>query len=159
MANKRDSKGFLRNILGQLIGMHEIQGENATGTAVNALKINDQGAALTSLTGSQVKQAKILNGQNISESINLEGRTLTAIDVPTGYVSGNITIMASQAENGTYKDLYDSFGSIVTVTVADGRIIGLSGSHLQAVACVQFIKLKSASNVIADRAFNLIVKG
>lgn len=134
-------------------------GENPKGE-LKTIKINENNEILTQLTGSQVKQAKILNGQNISEAINLEGRTLTSLKIPTGYVSGNITIQACETENGTYVDLYDSFGSIVTLTVAgDNRVVALTNNHMQAVASVQYIKLKSAQNVVADRVFNLIVKG
>lgn len=47
MANFRDALGFLINTLGQRLGLTEIKGENAAGTNVNGLKVNDDGSINT----------------------------------------------------------------------------------------------------------------
>lgn len=103
----------------------------------------------------------ILNGQTQSQGfVNLGGRQLVALAIPSTYTGGNITIQAAITESGTYNDVYDSNGTKVTLTVGGSdRVVALTGSHLQALSSLQFIKITAASAVGADKVITCIQKG
>lgn len=103
----------------------------------------------------------ILNGTNISTSyVDLGGKTLVALNIPSGYAGGNITFQASDNATGTYNDVYDVNSVLITATVAGAsRVVALTGTVLQAMSSLRYIKIKTSSNVTADRVIGLISKG
>lgn len=102
----------------------------------------------------------IKSGQNVSDYADIGRCTMAAIVIPAGYAEGNITLQACDTSNGTYMDVYDSSGTIVTITAAGAsRVISLTGTQFQAIAPLSFIKLKSATNAAADRAIPVLAKG
>lgn len=108
----------------------------------------------------QTNTAIISNGGTLSPTISLYGNDLVGLMIPASYDGGNITIQGSNAQDGTFVDVYDSNGNIVTATVGGAsRIVGITGSFLQAVANIPFIKLKTATAVGADRSIIVLSKG
>lgn len=115
---------------------------------------------MPAVTDYQVNTIVIANGQTTSDFIPLYGNDLVGLQIPASWDGGNITIMGSYANDGTYVDVYDSNGNIVTVTVGGAsRIVSLTGTFLQAVANIPFIKLKAASAVGANRTIYITSKG
>lgn len=111
-------------------------------------------------TDYQVNNVLIANGQTTSDFIPLYGNDLVGLQIPSTWEGGNITIMGSYASDGVFVDVYDSSGSIVTLTVGGAsRIVSITGTFLQAVANVPFIKLKAASAVGANRTIIVTSKG
>ena len=116
------------------------------------------------LTGRNLQDSvTIANGETEStDFVDLSGKSLTAIKLPDTWDGGNISIYAVGSANGsgTYVPVYDADGTAITLVVGGGaRIVSLTGSQLQAVAPLQFIKLVAASAVGADRLIGLIAKG
>jgi hypothetical protein len=99
--------------------------------------------------------------------VDLGGSPLIALALPDQYAGGNITIQAAKdkaaADAGTFYDVYDSDGIAVTVTIngtiTGGRVVSLISSALQAVSSLQFIRIKSAQAVGANRVIGIIAKG
>lgn len=113
------------------------------------------------LKGRNLQQAfTILNGQQVSNSyVNLGGKVLVALSLPAEITQTSLTFQACDTPNGTYQDVYDSTGALVTVTIGAGRIVALTGTALQALASLQYIKIKTGSAVTADRTIVAIAKG
>jgi len=112
-------------------------------------------------TPTEAKEFTILNGTNVSESyLDIGGASLMALYIPTGYTAGNITFTAAASPNDAFRDVYDATGTQVTVTVAGAdRVVALTGTQLQAISSLRYIKIKTASNVNADRTIKVILKG
>lgn len=101
MANIRDGFGFLFNALGQRLGLVEIKGENAAGTNVNGLKVNDDGS--------------------INTATYLSGTTSTAISS-----IATTTLKSAPGVIGTISNGSNAVTGIITVydnTVASGKLI------------------------------------
>lgn len=102
----------------------------------------------------------VSSGQTTSGGITLGGQMVVGLLIPSTWDGGNITVQGSDTLNGTYVDVYDSSGNICTATVGGAsRIVGLSGSLLQAVSNLPFIKIKTANAVGANRTIVILAKG
>lgn len=133
---------------------------NSSGNVVNvADAINSTGEVKT--TQQQLTTSvTIANGATVSGAIALGGTTLVGLLIPSTWDGGNITIQGCDTSGGTYVDVYDSNGNIVTATVGGAsRIVSLTGNMLQAVANIPHIKLKAASAVGASRTIVVLSKG
>lgn len=116
--------------------------------------------AIQNLKVANTSSVTVSSGSTVSTQFALEGNLLCGFVIPTGYDGGNITVQGSDASGGTFYDIYDSNGTVVTATVAgDSRIVNLVGNSLQAVASVPYIKIKTASAVGADRVIKVLAKG
>lgn len=116
--------------------------------------------AIQNLKTEATASVTVSNGGTTSGEYYLNGNMLVGLLIPSTWDGGNITIQGSDVSGGTFVDIYDSVGSIVTVTVGGGsRIVSLTGNPLQAVANVPYIKLKTASAVSADRTIKILAKG
>lgn len=116
--------------------------------------------AIQNLKVASTSSVTISSGSTVSTQFALDGNLLCGFVIPSGYDGGNITIQASDADGGTFYDVYDSNGTVVTATVAgDSRIVNLVGNSLQATASVPYIKIKSTSAVGADRVIKVLAKG
>jgi hypothetical protein len=100
----------------------------------------------------------VKSGQTISDDyVDMVGRVLMALEIPTGYAEGNISFKGASTKDGVYNDVYDSAGNKITVTVGGAsRIVSLTGAHFQALASLTFIKLVTTSAAGADRVINVI---
>lgn len=97
----------------------------------------------------------------LSAALNLRGFALKGILMPTAWGAAAITFQAAEAEAGTYRDLYDSAGTEVSVTVAAGRAVALSTALQDLLVGVEFLKIRSGTaagpiNQGADRALVLV---
>ena len=100
-----------------------------------------------------------LNG-SVSNSIDLEGYELGAFNMPTDWTTANITILASDTRDGTYKPVYRS-GLEVTEIVEAGHINPICNPL--AIAPLRYIKLRSGTSATpvvqtAERVIILILK-
>lgn len=116
--------------------------------------------AIQNLKTEATASVTVANGATTSGEYYLNGNMLVGLLIPSTWDGGNITVQGSDVSGGTFVDIYDSVGSIVTVTVGGAsRIVSLTGNPLQAVANVPYIKLKTASAVGADRTIKILAKG
>lgn len=97
------------------------------------------------------------NGQSLSSPIDLQGKRLSHIMIPSAWTTGNITFQVS-TDGKTYGDYYDASGTEYTATVG-----GASRTILLPFADfigVQFVKLRSGTtgtpvNQAAERIIGL----
>jgi hypothetical protein len=108
-----------------------------------------------------INRHSILNGTsvNATESIDIQDKTLLSISFPVGWDGGNVTFQTADQPTGTFQDVYDANGTIVTAIAAASRVVALTGSVLQAITSLRYIKIKSASAVAADRILIVLAKG
>jgi hypothetical protein len=134
-----------------------LSGSPAVGFAVWFFSENTIQVAVRNATVSWT----IANTAAISNSnVDLGGRPLLALLIPAGYEGGNITFQSCDTAGGTYVDVYDSAGTLVTATVAGAsRVVALTGTALQALSALQFVMIRTTSNVAADRLIVAITKG
>lgn len=98
----------------------------------------------------------------LSGVVDLEDYQLAAIQVPSGWVTANISFQAATASDGTYQDVYNDAGNEVVVTAAASRCIGIS-TAAAAIAPLRYIKIRSGVtatpvNQTATRTLTLILK-
>lgn len=134
---------------------------NSNGDVVNiADSVDATSKTVKSQPYNTTNSVTISSAGTVSGAITLGGQMLVGLLIPSTWDGGNITIQGCDTLGGTYVDVYDSTGTICTATVGGvSRIVGLSGSMLQAVANIPFIKLKSASAVAANRTIVVLAKG
>jgi len=143
---------------------------SASPTNENELVVNDDGSIVVVVTGRNVKgEVTVPNGGTVPTTgatgyWNLEGRHLTGIHIPASYDGGNITLEAAltqaSATAGTFFDVYDSGGTLVTLTVAGAsRIVSLTSTHAQAVTPLQYVRPKCASAVGGNYVLTAVQKG
>ena len=115
---------------------------------------------MPAVTDFSTNNAIVGNGTTTTSTISLYGNDLVGLLIPSAWDGGNITIQGCDTQTGTFVDVYDSIGNIVTLTVGgSSRIVGITGSFLQAIANIPFIKLKTALTVGADRTVIVLSKG
>lgn len=131
------------------------------GTTWDRVRVDaNKNLKVVSTTQNATATATIATSGTVSDAVTLNGYSLVALSIPTAWDGGNITIQGCDTVGGTYVDVYDSNGNIATVTVGGAdRIVGLTGSFMQAVASIPFIKLKAASAVAASRSIVVMAKG
>lgn len=98
------------------------------------------------------------NGTNISNDYaDLNRSPLLALEIPAGYNGGNITFKAASTPGGTFNDVYDTSGTLITITVGGAsRVVAVTGTALQALASLSFVKLATVSNVTGAQTINII---
>ena len=84
----------------------------------------------------------ISSGASLSATVNCGGRTMVSIRMPATWTAANLTFQASEAEGGTYGDLYDDVGTEYLVTAAAARWIALAPV---AFAGPPFLKIRSGT--------------
>ena len=94
----------------------------------------------------KVTEAIILDGQSLSNEIDLTGSNGGALDViilfmPAVWNGTQLTYQASDVKGGTYRDLYDDSGTQVTSTVAASRAI----SEIAEIRTVRFLRIRSGT--------------
>lgn len=101
-------------------------------------------------SSSQAKTAPVtttvsipINTSIMATGLDLLGCTPAAIEMPSAWTTANITVSASSTLAGTYKDVYDEYGSEVTITAAASRFIRLNPADWWSH---RFIKLRSGTS-------------
>lgn len=79
----------------------------------------------------RVFDAVIASGQSLSAAVDLEGYTLTAIQMPSAWTAADLTFQADApaADAGTYQDVYAADDTEKTVQAAASRFILLDPSE------------------------------
>lgn len=98
----------------------------------------------------------ILSGATASSAISCGGLVLVGFILPAAFTGTAITFTVSDALAGTYRPLYDAANSLVSMTVAQGRVYAVDPKNFQGV---QFLKLISGSAEGADRTVVCSLRG
>lgn len=96
----------------------------------------------------------IASGSTTSSAIDLYGTTLVGIFMPSSWTTANLTLKAS-SDNSTFEDVYDSAGTLKTLTAAASHYIMLDPSNY---AGIRHLKLVSTATQGADRTLTLAVR-
>lgn len=138
------SKDSIRAVYETLIG---------GGTPSNPLSVSASSATIATTT------ATIANGASLSGAIDLSAGRLARIAIPASWTTANLTFQTS-ADNVTFNDLYDSYGTEYTATVG-----GASRAIIIPLADfigVRYLKIRSGTtgtpvNQGADRTLTLVL--
>jgi len=108
------------------------------------------------------RNVTILNGQSLSDVLDMEGYSAWAIEMPAAWTVANLTFQAAASFAGTYNNVHDDAGAEVTVTAAAARAIGLDAAKNE-LAAYRFLKIRSgtsgvAVNQAADRVLTIHLK-
>lgn len=79
----------------------------------------------------------------MAAGIDLQGCTPAAIEMPAAWDTANLTFSVASTLTGTYKDVYDEFGSEVTVTAAASRFIRLNAGDWWGM---RYLKIRSGTS-------------
>jgi hypothetical protein len=96
----------------------------------------------------------IANGGTASTTIDLQGRGLVAVILPSAFTGSIITFQASP-DNNTFQALYNTANTQLSMSVTQGRTYLLSPSDLVGV---RYLKLVSGSAEGAERTLTLMVR-
>src|SRR5690242_19694846 len=98
--------------------------------------------AVTSVTQTTA-QATIASGGSLSPSIDLSDARPVRIVMPSGWDAANLTLQTS-LDNVTFNNVYDEFGSEVTIVAAASRAIILDPAKYFALG--RYLKLRSGTS-------------
>ena len=92
-----------------------------------------------------VKQVTIPSGGSLSTVLTTDGYALKAIVFPAAFTDPTVlSFQASDQENGTYVDLYDSGGGELQITFPGvNRAAALSSNQRQVLAPFLFVKIRA----------------
>jgi hypothetical protein len=97
----------------------------------------------------------IASGQTTSAAVAIGDGVPVGLQTPAALTGTAITFQGSCDDGATYAPLYDSSGSVVSITVSTSRLIAIEGLYF--VPCTH-IKLVSGSSEAADRALVLVMR-
>ena len=95
---------------------------------------------------------------DLSSVIDLGDNRLFALHLPAAFTSTTITFVVAPTVDGTYQALYDDAGNAISLTVAQGETIGITGTNAAALAACRFVKLVTGSSEIADRTIKVLLR-
>jgi hypothetical protein len=105
------------------------------------------------------KSTTIPQGAGETPEIDLEGFTLVAVVIPTGWTNANLSLVASPTTGGTFRAVYDSGGTAVSLTVGTGNKVVVPTYDQDIFGALRFIKLVATANQASLRNLTLILKG
>ena len=113
------------------------------------------------MASQRVKHAviDISSSATTSEVIDLGSNQLFAIHLPAAFTGTALSFTVAPEVGGTYQALYDDAGDAISITVAQGTTVGLTGANAACLAACRFIKLVSNDDEAADRTVKLILGG
>jgi hypothetical protein len=88
-------------------------------------------------------KATIASGAALSGVVNVDGRRISGIIMPSAWTAAALTFQVS-ADGVVYNDLYDEAGAEYSITVAASRYIGVDAGALE-LSAVDFIKVRSGT--------------
>ena len=108
----------------------------------------------------EVVTATIAAGQALSGAVDLQGMGLIRIDMPAGWDAAALTLQTSEAQAGTFRDVYNEDGTELALTVAAGRAVVVEPARLPGV---RWLKLRSGTGAApvlqtAERSVELVVR-
>lgn len=83
-----------------------------------------------------------INTSIMAAGVDLQGCTPAAIEMPAAWDTANLTFSVASSLSGTYKNVYDEFGSEATVTAAASRFIRLSPADWWGL---RYLKIRSGT--------------
>lgn len=95
-----------------------------------------------------------LNGQ-ISTSFRTNDFDIPALIMLASFTGTTITFQGAVGNSDTFKDIYDTAGALVSVTVSTDRCISLA-NILNSLKGFGFIKIKSGSAEVAERTIVVV---
>ena len=103
--------------------------------------------------------ATISSGSALSDEINLKGKALVGLIMPSAWTTANITFQAGYGSSPTYNDVYDQDGGEITIIAAASQQIMIDPSFSLAL---EDVKVRSGTtgtpvNQGADREVVLII--
>jgi hypothetical protein len=119
---------------------------------------NDAGNVEVS-AGHSTITAIIPQGGEASNEIDLEGYSLVGFLMPSAWTTANLTIQGTATSGSGYTPVYDSGGTIVTISAAASRLIVPTAAHAAALAPLRYIRLFATATQAIARTITLIVKG
>lgn len=111
------------------------------------------------MASQRVKEAliDISADDDLSSVVDLGSNRLFALHLPAAFTSTAITFVVAPEVDGTYQALYDDAGNEISLTVAQGRTIGITAVNLDALAACRFIKLVTGSGEAGDRTIKVLL--
>ena len=114
----------------------------------------------------QVFQANITDGTSLSNEVNLtlpnnSSPIYMFLIMPAVWNGTAITFQASDEQGGTYKNVYDTGGTEISLTVANNRVIVPTAAIQAALTSLTHIKIRSGSSATPvnqqdDRSIKII---
>jgi hypothetical protein len=101
--------------------------------------------------------ATIAASGSVSDDVNLGGRVLVGIEMPTAWTAASITFQAS-FDGTNFFDVYDGAGSEVSGTAGASQFITMNPATLYGIKVIRVRSGTSAAavNQAAERVINLI---
>ena len=96
----------------------------------------------------------ILNGATDSGAFNMKDVAFVGLIIPAAFTGASISFKVSDKSDGTFVQLYDETGTLVSVAVGASRAYALPA----AISGWQYVKVVSASAEVADRVLTFVTK-
>ena len=132
-------------------------------TDTGLVKILSQAGVLVNKDLPATKTVTIASGATgLSAAVDLTGMQIMQIQMPATWVAANLTLQTSDAQAGTYQDLYDDLGAEVVITATQGRNIAINYNMLN-LAGLSWVKFRSGTAALpvdqtASRTIKIIGK-
>lgn len=96
----------------------------------------------------QIFEAKIADGETVSNEVNVEGYAWMIVEVPSGDEADAVTIQVLSGDGSTWIDA-------LTLADTSNQIKGLSSDEIAAIGPMRRIKVKLGSAVSGDKTYYL----
>ncbi len=106
--------------------------------------------------GTGAVPCNILNGQTVSEAVDLEGFQLVGIWIPSNFQGTTLAFQTAETKDGTFQSVRDSTGAI-SLTVAAGTVQVLPTTTT--LPFLRFLKLVASAQNANVRLFLIRKQG
>lgn len=89
------------------------------------------------------------SASNLSNAIDLSGCKIVGFVTPASLGTTALSVQAATTENGTYIDVVDETGAVITATVSTSAANWCDLTNIFP-ASIRFIKLKAGTSITAD---------
>ena len=113
------------------------------------------------MASQRVKEAviDISASDTTSSAVDLGSNRIFALHLPAAFTGTGVSFTIAPEIDGTYQALYDDAGDEISLAVAQGEAIGITGANASALAPCRFVKIVSNDNEIADRTIKILLVG
>lgn len=108
---------------------------------------------MTSLSG--VTTLTIANGQTVSSAMGTRGYTMFGVMLPAAFTGTAISYQVCDTLGGSYQAVYNSAGSLISITVAQGRSYMIPDD----IKAWPFFKIVSNASEGAARSLKVVARG
>jgi hypothetical protein len=88
----------------------------------------------------------------VSDSVNLSGLTLSAIQMSTAWTGSNIGFKASVDGSTNFYDVYNSLGNHLTYPTSANRVVAIDPMALAGLERIQLVSKTTAGVAVAQAA-------